>query len=64
MVNDKILSRFSGSLPINWKDGKDRVIKNGPLYGIDDVNALIDNADKIRTMTRRCINDTQKFRTG
>lgn len=61
MVNDRILSRFSDSPPINWKDGKDRAIKGGPLYEIDDVNALIDDADKIRTVTRKCINDTQSL---
>jgi hypothetical protein len=61
MVNNKNVSRYSGSLPESV--ATNRKIAGGPIYGPDEVLALLDETGSgcIRAWTRGCIEDLQKY---
>ena len=61
MVNRKIVSRFTGDLPLG--DGECRKIAGGPLYSTDEVLVLLagSGAQAVRAWTNRSQNDMQKW---
>lgn len=62
MVSAKIVSRFTGELPL---EGTCLKISNGPLYPAEEVLALLTSlesqAQAIRAWTTKCAQDMQKW---
>jgi hypothetical protein len=61
MVNTKIGSRFTGSLPV--EKGADRTIPGGPLYPAHEILELLASGGSqvITTWTQKCVADVQKW---
>ena len=59
MVNTRIVSRFTGDLPVSEFNRK---IAAGPLYPEEDVLSLLNSdAESIIAWTQKCISDVQKW---
>ncbi len=59
MVNNTIVSRFTGPLPV---DGKCRKIAGGPLYSVVDVLSILNKrVQSVKAWTHDCIEDIQKL---
>lgn len=60
MVNNRIVSRFTGALP---EHGNDRKIRGGPLYPAEEVMSLLGNggSESIITWTKKCTSDVQRW---
>jgi len=60
MVNNRIVSRFTGVLPEN---GNDRKIRGGPLYPAEEIMSLLgnDGSEPIITWTKKCTSDVQRL---
>jgi len=61
MVNNKIVSQYTGELPHN--EGANRKIPGGPLYPAREVRAILeDYGDQVvNVWTRKCAQDMQKW---
>jgi len=61
MVNNTIVSRFTGDLPLG--EGESRKIPGGPLYPAGEVLALLAGSgiQAVRAWTRKCAEDLQKW---
>jgi len=59
MVNTRVVSYFTGDLPVN---DFDRKIAAGPLYPEDDVLSILNSdAESVTAWTQKCITDVQKL---
>lgn len=62
MVNNVIVSRYTGTLPLSRKKA-DLKIPGGPIYNTQEVLSLLDTNGRsaLRPWTRKCIDDLQKY---
>lgn len=61
MVNTRIVSRYTGALPVGKDDSRN--IAGGPLYSAEEVLGLFENRGNgsITPWTQKCIKDIQKL---
>jgi len=61
MVNNMIVSRYEGELPLG--EGASRRIPGGPLYAAEEVVAVLESigSSAVRSWTQKCSRDVQKL---